>query len=75
LGTFDVLSLANERHPEWRASERLALAELSLWELLHLGQLRLLKDGEVVDRRDWEQAILSWGTWASDSPLVLEAAT
>src|SRR5437764_417957 len=35
LALHDVLGLATERHPSWRLSDRLALAERAVWELLH----------------------------------------
>ncbi|MGI8411000.1 MAG: hypothetical protein ACR2LV_00515 [Solirubrobacteraceae bacterium] len=38
-----AVSLAGDRHPSWRASDRLALAERSVWELLHEGRVRMLR--------------------------------
>ncbi|TMM07255.1 MAG: hypothetical protein E6G05_03085 [Actinobacteria bacterium] len=58
-----------------RASERLALTEQAVWELLHEGQLLLADaDGRVGSER-WESLVLAWDTWADrDSGVVLRAA-
>ena len=74
LAVHQVMWLANSRHPEWRVSERIALAERAVWELLHAGLLTMLKrvPGEAapeytaVDRSEWEPVLLAWATW-SDS--------
>jgi hypothetical protein len=69
----EVMSLADARHQGRRASERLALAEQSVWELLHEGRLRLTRAGVTVDKPDWEGVVLAWESWAPDgsSPPVL----
>jgi hypothetical protein len=69
-----VMWLANSRHPEWRVSERLALAETAVWELLHESRLIMLRRVSLkagpeftpVDRSEWQRVLLSWATW-SDS--------
>lgn len=74
LAIHQVMWLANSRHPEWRVSERLALAERAVWELLHQDALTMLRrtpgaDGpeyRTADRSEWEPALLAWATW-SDS--------
>jgi hypothetical protein len=74
LAIHQVMWLANSRHPEWRVSERLALAERAVWELLHEGRLTMLRrvPGEAgvqfteADRSQWEPVLLAWATW-SDS--------
>jgi hypothetical protein len=74
LAIHQVMWLANSRHPEWRVSDRLALAERAVWELLHEGRLVMLgrvagEDGPeypVAERAEWEPALLAWATW-SDS--------
>ncbi|HWF35177.1 MAG TPA: hypothetical protein VG295_07385 [Solirubrobacteraceae bacterium] len=74
LAVHQVLWLANSRHPEWRVSERLALAESAVWELLHEGRLIMLRrvsgdsgpEYPPADRPEWQPALLSWATW-SDS--------
>jgi hypothetical protein len=71
----DVLALANERWPERRASERLALAEMAVWELLHQRRVRMSRDGQPVAPEEWQPIILAWETWSADagSTLLIEA--
>ena len=59
-----------------RTSERLALAEQAVWELLHEGQLSLADaDGPVGSDR-WESLLLAWETWSDPaSTVVLQAAS
>ena len=65
IGVHQVMWLANARYPEQRVSERLALAEQSVWELLHQRRLTMLRDDdEAVPDDEWERIILSWDTWA-----------
>lgn len=72
LGIHQVMWLANSRHPEWRVSERLALAERAVWELLHEGRLAMLRrvPGEAgveyipADQSHWEPVLLAWATWS-----------
>jgi hypothetical protein len=74
LAIHQVMWLSGSRHPEWRVSERLALAESAVWELLHEGRLTMLKrvsgeDGREyvpAERSQWQPVLLSWATW-SDS--------
>src|SRR5690348_6185406 len=40
--------MANAGYPDWRVGERLALAEGSVWELLHQGEVRMLRGGGPV---------------------------
>jgi len=60
-----VVALLNARHPAWRASDRLAVAERAVWEQLHNGQVRMLRDGKPVEAAEWEEIILAWATWSS----------
>jgi hypothetical protein len=72
LAVNQVMGLANSRHPEWRVSERLALAEQAVWELLHEGRLTMLRripgdaepDYTPADRSEWQPALLAWATWS-----------
>ena len=71
-----MVELAGGEYPQWRASERLALAEQAVWEMLHQGQLTLSGlDGPVAQER-WQPIVLSWSTWTDGGrdPLLLEAA-
>jgi hypothetical protein len=68
-----VLALLNARHPGWRPSDRLAVAERAIWELLHRGELQMRRDGELVDPGNWEELILAWETWTGPS-VTLQSA-
>jgi hypothetical protein len=67
----DVLALANERWSERRASERLALAEMAVWELLHQRRVRMSRDGQPVAPEQWQPIILAWETWSGDAGPAL----
>lgn len=77
LAIGDVVALAADLHPDWRASDRLALAEQAIWELLHLGSLDVVRTGEggsvAIKREQWQPLLFDWATWAGDeaSGLVL----
>jgi len=68
----DSMSLATELHPEWRASDRLAIAEQAVWELLHHGALRLSDEYGEVERERWQSVLLAWDTWTGASVYLLE---
>lgn len=72
----EVVELSSCEYPTWRASERLALAEQAVWEMLHQGTLTLSDlDGPIEPER-WQPVMLSWSAWigAGSDPLLLEAA-
>jgi hypothetical protein len=60
-----LLLLANQRHPGWRVSDRLALTERTVWELLHQERVTM-SHGEPVPRELWESKVLDWESWAGD---------
>lgn len=69
LAVHQVVWLANSRHPEMRPSDRLALAEQAVWELLHEGGLTMLKRGPggafvPAEREEWQAVLLAWATWS-----------
>jgi hypothetical protein len=66
----DVVLLAGTER--MRASERLARAEQAVWELLHTGMVRLVRDGASLSQEAWEAELLSWAAWR-DGALVIEA--
>jgi hypothetical protein len=70
MAVRDVLLLADRRHPQSRLSDRLALAERAIWELLHGGELQMLRDGSEVASAGWEPLLLARETW-SDSAVSL----
>ena len=43
-----LVELAGERYPQARVSERLALCEQAVWELLHEGAVRLMRGGAAA---------------------------
>jgi hypothetical protein len=69
-----IVALASEQWPGRRASERLALAELAVWELLHQRRARLTDHGQPVEPAQWEPLVLAWETWSAPrgSALRLE---
>lgn len=74
----ELVALANDQFAQLRVSDRLALAEQCVWELLHQGRLRLLVPGsepEVLPPERWESILLAWETWSSASARVRLAAT
>ncbi len=64
----EVVQRAGAEYPLWRASERLALAEQAVWELLHQGRLAVSDgDGPVAQER-WQAVVISWSTWVDSGP-------
>ena len=60
----DVMALAAAAQPLWRPSEQLALAEQSVWEMLHQSRLTMTAGGVAVPPERWQPLVLSWATWA-----------
>ena len=72
LRAAEVVALAGGRG---RASERLALTEQAVWELLHEGRLVLADDAGPVSSDRWESLLLAWETWSDPgSAVVLRTA-
>lgn len=65
-----VIELAGERYPQARISERLALGEQAVWELLHEGAVALMSAGAPVAREDWQGALLRWEAWRDEDVAV-----
>ncbi len=51
-----------------RPSELLALAEQTVWELLHEGKLTLARNGDSLTQEQWQPVLLSWLEWIGRSP-------
>jgi hypothetical protein len=70
----EVVSLAA---PAGRPSERLAVAEQAVWELLHEGAVTLARPGsrEPVPPEQWEELLLRWDSWASAGASVVPGPT
>jgi hypothetical protein len=64
-----VVLLTAELMPGRRASDRLALAEIAVWELLHERVVVLMAGGalgsETVAEPDWQAHLLSWECWSA----------
>lgn len=71
----DVIELVAAEYPLWRASERLALAEQAVWELLHQGGLTLTGPEGPIQPGRWQSIVISWSTWVEQGPQapVLES--
>lgn len=56
-----------------RPSERLAVAEQAVWELLHDGSVTLIRAGETepVPPEQWETLLLRWETWTGAGVSVV----
>ena len=74
VGIGDVLSMADAELPGRRVSERVALAEECVWELLHQGRASMVSAGDPGDTLAvelWQPILLSWETWTEPEPTVL----
>jgi hypothetical protein len=67
----EVVMLAG---PSGRPSERLAVAEQAVWELLHEGRTALVRAGTQVPTEEWEGLLLSWETWSDPAVQLVVAA-
>jgi hypothetical protein len=69
-----VVALSEELMPGRRASERLAVAELAVWELLHERSLELGADqaaaGAPLPEADWQRHLLAWESWSEGASTV-----
>jgi hypothetical protein len=78
VAVTEVIDLVNELYPGWRVSDRIALAERSIWELLHAERIAMIRSAvpgrEPVDQPAWESVLFTWSTWAPGQapPIVLE---
>ncbi|MFZ0376368.1 MAG: hypothetical protein WAL38_00930 [Solirubrobacteraceae bacterium] len=65
-----VVELAGERYPQSRLSERVALCEQAVWELLHEGAVELTRDGAPVARERWQEVLLTWAAWRDGASIA-----
>jgi len=63
-----LVELAGEWYPHARVSERIALCEGVVWELLHSVPVTLSRRGEAVPAYEWQPLLLTWPTWTDDGP-------
>jgi hypothetical protein len=73
LPLTDVVALAAERYPRARVSECVALCEQAVWELLHVSEISLIREGAPVARGDWQATLLSWAAWRDEGLRVARA--
>jgi hypothetical protein len=68
LVVSELIELLSRRHPDWRVSDRIALAEQSIWQLLHQGRLTIswADGGPPIEKDAWGPVLLSWRTWSPD---------
>jgi hypothetical protein len=69
-----VVALADELLAGHRASQRLALAELAVWELLHERQIELRSGSEAVPEPSWQTVLLSWAAWSQATTSSISLA-
>jgi hypothetical protein len=65
-----LVELAGDRYPHSRVSERIALCEQAVWELLHEEAVGLARGGAPVDRADWQGVLLRWEAWREEAVTV-----
>lgn len=71
LSLADCILLAGSLHFGARVSERLALAEQAVWELLHAHEVVLDGDGVGPDAGpgEWQRVLLDWEAWSGARPV------
>jgi hypothetical protein len=65
-----LVEVTGERYPRARVSERLALCEQAVWELLHEGAVQLVRGGTPLSGEDWQGVLLRWEAWAEEAVTV-----
>ena len=65
-----LVEFTAERYPRARVSERLALCEEAVWQLLHARELQLVRSGSVVAPEEWQEVLLSWEAWRGERVTV-----
>jgi hypothetical protein len=68
-----LVELTGERYPQSRVSERIALCEQAVWELLHEGGVQLARGGSRTSKDDWQDVLLRWEAWSGDAVTVQSA--
>lgn len=74
LPLAEVVTMTAELLPGARVSQRLAVAEQAVWELLHREQaaLRTAGGGDAVARERWQPTLLSADAWfGAQSPVLV----
>jgi hypothetical protein len=63
LALHEIVELSEA--PSGRASERLAVAEQAVWELLHEDRAALVRGADALAEGEWRPALLSWRAWTA----------
>lgn len=63
-----VVELAGERQLRSRPSERLALCEQGVWELLHQHKVKIVRGEQTLRPDQWQLVLLDWSTWTAGGP-------
>jgi hypothetical protein len=72
LEVREAVVMAGELLQAALVSDRVALAERAVWELLHGGAAAVKIDGVLVSPDGWREVLLAAGTWTGrDLPVVL----
>ncbi|MEA2157995.1 MAG: hypothetical protein QOD66_375 [Solirubrobacteraceae bacterium] len=77
LRLAELPGLAEVRWPQLRASERLALAEQAVWELLHERRVTLVRElpagRDPIAEADWQASLLAWASWTATATATATA--
>jgi hypothetical protein len=57
-----------------RASEALAIAEQTVWEMLHHRGAILRDSAGPIESERWQAVVLDWRSWAAAGGVILLAA-
>lgn len=68
LALTEIVELTDA--PSGRASERLAVAEQAVWELLHEGRATLVRGADALGEGEWRRALLSWRAWTAGRVML-----
>lgn len=69
-----LVEMTHERYPQARVSERVALCEQAVWELLHEGAVGMTRAGAPVAQDAWQGVLLRWEAWSGDAVTIQAAA-
>ena len=74
IGLGEAVQLADDLLSGGRASARLALTELAVWEVLHEGLAILVGAPGDIPREAWEAVLLEWATWGQATTSSIRLA-
>ena len=65
-----LVEQTGERYSKSRVSERLALCEQAVWELLYEGAVQLVRTGAPVAKDEWQGVLLRWEAWSGEAVTI-----